>query len=166
MQVGPIAERRLGSARLCLTQHLFSLRSSHSSRICSNFSNDAGPVSISTFCFSLLLEMTRLTTQYLYRILGGCFIVLLAFSIFSEWENSQPRPLSGDEIFPLLEDSTVRTSAHSDVDIVVASQQRDDTKWLEIDFPAWNRHIYVTDDPQASRRVPTNKGREAMVYLT
>lgn len=143
-----------------------SLLPSHSSSICLNSSNDAGPVLIPTFCFSLLLEMSRLTTQYLCRILGGCFIVLLAFSIFFEWGKSQPRPLNGDEFFPLLEDSTVRTSAHSDVDIVVASQQRDDTKWLEIDFPAWNHHIYVTDDPQASPRVPANKGREAMVYLT
>ena len=162
--MGPIAERRLGPARLCLTQNLFSLRSSHSSSVCLNFANDAGRLSIPTFCFSL--EMTRLTTQYMYRILGGCFIVLLAFSIFSEWGKSQPRPLSGDDILTPSEDSTVRTSARSDVDIVVASQQRDDTKWLQIDFPAWNHHIYVTDDPQASREVPANKGREAMVYLT
>ena len=92
--------------------------------------------------------------------------MLLAFSIFSEWGGSQPRPLNGDEILTPPEESTVRKSAHSDVDIVVASQQRDDTKWLQIDFPAWNHHIYVTDDPQGSRKVPANKGREAMVYLT
>lgn len=50
--------------------------------------------------------------------------------------------------------------------LVVASQKEDDTTWLQNKFNAWQKYIYVVDDPQAALTVPTNKGREAMVYLT
>ncbi|KAM3423756.1 hypothetical protein BST61_g1161 [Cercospora zeina] len=51
------------------------------------------------------------------------------------------------------------------VEVVVASQKSDDTTWLDA-FANWPRAIYVTDDPEAALTVPTNKGREGMVYLT
>lgn len=52
------------------------------------------------------------------------------------------------------------------VEIVVASLKREDTSWLHEYLPDWGRSIYVVDDPKARLRVPKNKGREAMVYLT
>ena len=57
-------------------------------------------------------------------------------------------------------------TATAGVALVVASQTTDDTTWLEDAFSNWERYIYVTDDAHASLRVPANKGREGMVYLT
>lgn len=52
-----------------------------------------------------------------------------------------------------------------DVTLVVASQRTDDTTWLENTFPEWSKKIYVTDNQNAALTVPTNRGREGMVYL-
>jgi hypothetical protein len=49
---------------------------------------------------------------------------------------------------------------------VVASQKKDNTSWLGEYFPDWEANIFVVDDPRAQLKVPKNKGREAMVYLT
>jgi hypothetical protein len=49
---------------------------------------------------------------------------------------------------------------------VVASQKKDNTSWLEEYFPDWEANIFVVDDSWAQLKVPKNKGREAMVYLT
>ena len=54
----------------------------------------------------------------------------------------------------------------SKVTLVIASQKQDDTGWLHSSFPAWNKMIYVTDDPDAPLAVPANRGREGMAYLT
>lgn len=56
--------------------------------------------------------------------------------------------------------------AHHDVTIIVASQTKDDTKWISDGFAHWDKRIYVTNDPHATYRVPANHGREGMVYLT
>ncbi|KAI9767167.1 MAG: hypothetical protein M1835_007078 [Candelina submexicana] len=48
---------------------------------------------------------------------------------------------------------------------VVASLAGDDVSWLDV-FPAWEKNVYVTNDPSARPSVPVNKGRESMVYLT
>lgn len=53
-----------------------------------------------------------------------------------------------------------------DVDLVVASQMKDNTTWLHDSFADWRKLIYVTNDPNATFTVPSNKGREGMVYLT
>ncbi|CAI6332642.1 unnamed protein product [Periconia digitata] len=50
--------------------------------------------------------------------------------------------------------------------VVVASQHKDDTAWLSEYFPYWEKHIYMVDDADAKLKVPKNKGRESMVYLT
>lgn len=49
--------------------------------------------------------------------------------------------------------------------IIVASQQGDETTWLD-EFEHWPKATYVTDDSSAHYTVPKNKGREGMVYLT
>ncbi|KAK8086446.1 hypothetical protein PG994_001420 [Apiospora phragmitis] len=54
-----------------------------------------------------------------------------------------------------------------EVDVVVASTKSDNTTWFHRHLPPqWQKSIYVVDDPKARLRVPQNKGREAMVYLT
>ena len=57
-------------------------------------------------------------------------------------------------------------AAIPEVTMVVASMKSDNTSWLHSAFPDWEKHIYVTDDPNATLTVPANKGREGMVYLT
>lgn len=65
-----------------------------------------------------------------------------------------------------LEPPTPPSPPDAPVEIVVASQKREDTSWVHQFLPVWGRSIYVVDDPKAKLRVPKNKGREAMVYLT
>jgi hypothetical protein len=50
--------------------------------------------------------------------------------------------------------------------LVVSSQTKDNTSWLNEHLADWNIIRYVTDDQTARYTVPKNKGREAMVYLT
>lgn len=49
---------------------------------------------------------------------------------------------------------------------VVASQKKDDVDWLYDHFSDWTKYQYIVDDPKAELTVPSNKGRESMVYLT
>ncbi|KAG5291498.1 DUF3431 superfamily domain-containing protein [Histoplasma ohiense] len=51
-------------------------------------------------------------------------------------------------------------------ELVVAAMSSDNTSWLHEYLPDWGRKVYVVDDPDAPLTVPSNKGREAMVYLT
>ena len=53
-----------------------------------------------------------------------------------------------------------------DVEMVVASLKRENITWLDDYLLNWKKNIYVVDDPTAELTVPTNKGREAMVFLT
>lgn len=64
------------------------------------------------------------------------------------------------------EDSNGTLTASSDIGLVVARLKQEDTSWLEQYFPHWRKSIYTVDDPEAPLTVPTNKGRESMVYLT
>ena len=50
--------------------------------------------------------------------------------------------------------------------VVVASQSSENATWLDEYFPSWEKNIYRVDDKGASLKVPMNKGRESMVYLT
>lgn len=49
--------------------------------------------------------------------------------------------------------------------LVVSSQKKDDTSWIDKFLPDWEYVRYVTDQP-GEYTVPKNKGNEAMVYLT
>ncbi|KAM5362677.1 hypothetical protein ACJZ2D_012422 [Fusarium nematophilum] len=53
-----------------------------------------------------------------------------------------------------------------DVEMVVASMKHENVSWLHDYLPEWKKSIYVVDDNRAKLTVPTNKGREAMVFLT
>ncbi|KAF1962208.1 hypothetical protein CC80DRAFT_487725 [Byssothecium circinans] len=50
--------------------------------------------------------------------------------------------------------------------VVVASRTSENATWLEEHFPQWEKYIYHVDDATAKLKVPKNKGREGMVYLT
>lgn len=63
-------------------------------------------------------------------------------------------------------DQEVLNTKSPEVTLVVASQKKDNTTWLDNTFLHWDKKIYVTDDPDAALTVPGNRGREGMVYLT
>jgi hypothetical protein len=50
--------------------------------------------------------------------------------------------------------------------MVVASMKKENVTWLDDYLLDWKKNIYVVDDPSAELSVPTNKGREAMVFLS
>jgi hypothetical protein len=51
-------------------------------------------------------------------------------------------------------------------EMIIAKVKADDTKWLFTYFPEWKKTQYVVDDPKSYLKIPENKGRESMVYLT
>ncbi|KAF2501889.1 hypothetical protein BU16DRAFT_600049 [Lophium mytilinum] len=48
---------------------------------------------------------------------------------------------------------------------VMAKVQKEDTTWTA-DLNGWDHAVYEVDNPKATLRVPLNKGKEAMTYLT
>ncbi|KAI1097871.1 hypothetical protein F4804DRAFT_338771 [Jackrogersella minutella] len=62
--------------------------------------------------------------------------------------------------------TTANSTRHRETEIVVASTKREDASWIYRHFAHWNPQVYIADDRYALLRVPKNKGREAMVYLT
>ncbi|KAF2162111.1 hypothetical protein M409DRAFT_27491 [Zasmidium cellare ATCC 36951] len=93
-----------------------------------------------------------------------CTCLLILFLVGSRSAHYSPWPSSssGNAQEPLGNAS----SQTLDVDLIVASQAKDNTTWLLDEFADWRKLIYVTDDPKAALTVPRNKGREGMVYLT
>ena len=75
-------------------------------------------------------------------------------------------------VAPLSDRSPFRASkdpSHFDepeLELVVAATRNEDINWLDSSLRGWLKTVYVVDDAEASRTVPENKGREAMVYLT
>lgn len=51
-------------------------------------------------------------------------------------------------------------------ELVVASLAGDDVVWLDEQFAAWKKNVYVVNNASAPLTVPKNKGREAMPFLT
>ena len=50
--------------------------------------------------------------------------------------------------------------------VVMGRLKSDDISWVYSELPEFNKSIYTVDDDNSEPRVPKNKGREAMVYLT
>jgi len=50
--------------------------------------------------------------------------------------------------------------------VVVAKSEDEDARWLYEHFPQWEKYVYEIDNPAAELKVPKNKGRESMAYLT
>ncbi|KAK3185822.1 hypothetical protein K4F52_005478 [Lecanicillium sp. MT-2017a] len=55
---------------------------------------------------------------------------------------------------------------YDDVEMVVASLRSENITWLDDYLLGWKKNIYIVDDDDAELKVPQNKGREAMVFLT
>lgn len=52
------------------------------------------------------------------------------------------------------------------LELVVAATKNENIAWLDSNLRGWLKTVYIVDDTEARPTVPTNKGREAMVYLT
>jgi hypothetical protein len=76
-----------------------------------------------------------------------------SFSSSSSLHTSLPRPVSP-------------APGADDTEMVVASMKKENITWLDDYLLDWKKNIYVVDDPSAELSVPTNKGREAMVFLS
>ncbi|KIW63396.1 hypothetical protein PV04_10243 [Phialophora macrospora] len=50
--------------------------------------------------------------------------------------------------------------------VVMARVKSEDVSWVYDELDGFNHSIYTVDDEEAELRVPQNKGREAMAYLT
>ncbi|OAX83758.1 hypothetical protein ACJ72_01873 [Emergomyces africanus] len=91
------------------------------------------------------------------RLLAGTLLfVLLVFYFLHNrngaYKQSRPKPLPNAQ--------------EQQVAAVVAGLRSSNTKWLRKAFPQWDMHIYLADDETSQPRIPKNKGREAMIYLT
>ena len=70
-------------------------------------------------------------------------------------------------IKPEVDDTPLISGTDSpQVGLVVASLKEDDTRWTLKLFPKWKIYRYIVDDASAEYGVPSNKGHEAMPYLT
>jgi hypothetical protein len=101
---------------------------------------------------------------YLSAVCAFAFVIIYRTSIsWSDVTGSlQPEwpPVSHDSKPEAIEEPVPQR-----VMLVVASQTKDNTTWLDGNFPDWEKSIYLTDAP-SNLSVPVNKGRESMVYLT
>lgn len=52
------------------------------------------------------------------------------------------------------------------LELVVAATKNENIAWLDSNLRGWLKTVYIVDNTEARPTVPTNKGREAMVYLT
>lgn len=50
--------------------------------------------------------------------------------------------------------------------LVIAKTLKEDVSWIFSSLPGENLWVYIVDDEPEKLRIPENKGREAMVYLT
>ncbi|THX37071.1 hypothetical protein D6D11_09313 [Aureobasidium pullulans] len=54
--------------------------------------------------------------------------------------------------------------------VVIAKLEKEDTEWVKVFLPDWQRAIYIVDPsdttPKDALTTPMNKGHEAMAYLT
>ena len=101
---------------------------------------------------------------YISAVCAFAFVLIYRTSI--SWSDAtgslQPEwpPVSHD-----TEPEPIEEPVPERVMLVVASQTKDNTTWLDGSFPDWEKSVYLTDAP-SNLSVPVNKGRESMVYLT
>lgn len=50
--------------------------------------------------------------------------------------------------------------------LVVPKTKNENTRWMDLELPDWEKAVYVADDPEAPLHPPKNKGHEVMVYLS
>ncbi|KAK2805049.1 hypothetical protein FQN51_001144 [Onygenales sp. PD_10] len=87
-------------------------------------------------------------------LISSLIFILLVFYFFnSDGDLFDPSPIP-------------QTSDELPVVAVVAGLRNSKTAWFTKYFPHWDVNIYIADDESPQRKIPKNKGREAMVYLT
>lgn len=102
--------------------------------------------------------------------LAGCIVISLLFVYHqnaNQLELLDPGSPSGAVDAENAPSSA--TTNQISVDLVVASTSKDDTAWLDSlggNLKDWRKLVYVVDNPNSYPRVPANKGRESMPYLT
>ena len=152
--------RKLDDAEPCAASSAPSVRSRRA--------KNARLVSGSLCCLShhlkLLLssDMTVLTQPRKTKLQRSVVVILFCVIAFLFW----PIRCDNGSCY-LFEPSTATAPLERlDRELVVAKRAQEDTTWIDTYLPDWHSNIYVVDDPKAKLRVPTNKGREAMVFLT
>jgi hypothetical protein len=107
---------------------------------------------------------TRLTKYLVSTAVCATIFIFLCRTSFP-WAGTSD--LLGTEWSPVsaeIEPEEANKDDSDQVVLVVASQTKDNTTWLDAAFPSWEKAIYLTDAP-SNLSVPVNKGREGMVYL-
>ena len=89
-----------------------------------------------------------------------CALLLLTF-YRNRWSSSQWQQPPSSYL-----ERTPNPTGDRDVELVVASQRKDNVTWLNDYLHDWHKSIYVVDDPTNPLTVAENKGREANVFLT
>lgn len=106
----------------------------------------------------------------LLLVLAGCIVTSLLFVYHqnaNQLELLEPGSLS--EAPDAEHAHSAVTTDQISVDLVVVSTSKDDTKWLDSlggNLTDWRKLVYIVDNPNSYPRVPANKGRESMPYLT
>jgi len=75
-------------------------------------------------------------------------------------------PDQGASAVPARRDEILARRQNYSTVMVIARTSRESVDWVTRDLPGLPTAIYTVDDPTALLRPPTNKGNEAMVYLT
>ena len=104
-----------------------------------------------------------------YEIVIALVTALLLFYTFIQHRDATPsveRPLAPYQAPDFTRGTAKPPQATYTRTLVMGRLKENDMTWLEHLPSDINTTIYVVDDPIASPRVPKNKGREAMVYLT
>jgi hypothetical protein len=81
---------------------------------------------------------------------------------FKVAENGKITAISSTSFLP----GTPNASVNYTRVIVVPKMKKEDTSWLDEEFPDPLKAIYVVDDRKTPLHPPKNKGNEAMVYLS
>ncbi|KAF2000554.1 hypothetical protein P154DRAFT_491705 [Amniculicola lignicola CBS 123094] len=84
---------------------------------------------------------------------------------------SRIAPFRGDPLdfsIPLrFQDGVPKPPGHNYTTVMVLPKtEKEDISWMERELPNVPLMVYEVDNPNAVNKVPKNKGREAMVYLT
>lgn len=119
-------------------------------------------------------KSVRWTRLRLYVVVTSLLLTIVYLYIRPTGGVPPPPPLllSGAKPGHRIKDATkspdVMSSApgYDDVEMVVASLRSENITWLDDYLLDWKKNIYVVDDDDAELKVPQNKGREAMVFLT
>ncbi|MCJ1255242.1 hypothetical protein MMC24_003058 [Lignoscripta atroalba] len=111
----------------------------------------------------LLFERGSFRRKPLRALFLSALIIVVLFKLIS----SHRPVIAAPEGIAVVDHSKTKAEERGNA-IVVASLKGDDVKWLKDVRPEWEKNIYIADDEErrGELRIPRNKGRESMVYLS